>query len=61
MGGSKKNKEVRVKELPPLSQKTTKLGGEPNSYMDKYPSWSFKTCDKEQWSIFSESVRAIFF
>lgn len=61
MAGSKNKKEVRLKESPIFPRKKTKLGGVPDSYMDKYPSWSFKTCDKEQWSIFSDSVRAIFF
>lgn len=34
--------------------------GNPEQYYSQHPAWNFSSCDKEQWSFFSEAAREIF-
>lgn len=35
-------------------------GGNPDQYYSQYPAWNFSSCDKENWSLYSDGVRKIF-
>lgn len=56
MADSKKRiKRAREPEENHISQ-----GGNPEQYYSEHPSWNFSSCDKKNWSLYSEETRSIF-
>lgn len=59
MAESKKRvKQVRQIEKP--KGNSIGQGGNPDQYYSGHPAWNFASCDKENWSIYSDEVREIF-
>lgn len=56
MAGSKK----KVKQIKEPKGNCINQGGNPEQYYLRYPSWNFSSCDKEKWSLFSDTARGIF-
>ena len=48
MAGSKKNKQVKQKEIP--KGKSIAQGGDPAQYYSQTPAWSFANSDTEMWA-----------
>jgi hypothetical protein len=54
MAGSKKNKQIKQKEIP--KGKSIVQGGNPEQYYRENPAWSFASSDQEMWSFTQEHI-----
>lgn len=54
MAGSKKNKQVKQKEIP--KGKSIAQGGDPEQYYLQNPAWTFANADQEMWPFSQEHI-----
>lgn len=54
MAGSKKNKQIKQKEI--LKGKSIAQGGNPEQYYIENPAWSFANSDQDMWSFTQEHI-----
>lgn len=54
MAGSKRNKQVRQKEIP--KGKSITQGGNPEQYYMENPAWSFANSDQDMWPFTQEHI-----
>lgn len=54
MAGSKKDKQIRQKEVP--KGKSIAQGGNPEQYYSQNPAWTFANSDQEMWSLTQEHI-----
>lgn len=54
MAGSKKNKQIKQKEIP--KGKSIVQRENPDQYYSQNPAWSFATSDQEMWSFSKEHI-----
>ncbi|MBR5317716.1 MAG: hypothetical protein IKU39_07465 [Lachnospiraceae bacterium] len=54
MAGSKKNKQIKQKEIP--KGKCIAQGGNPEQYYIENPAWSFASADPDKWSFTQEHI-----
>lgn len=55
------NKKIkRVKRVKEPRGNSIGQGGNPDQYYSQYPAWNFSSCDKKEWSIYSDETREIF-
>lgn len=54
MAGSKKNKQIKQKEIP--KGKSIAQGGNPEQYYTENPAWSFANSDQSMWSFNQEHI-----
>lgn len=54
MAGSKKNKQIKQKEIP--KGKSIAQGGDPEQYYIETPAWSFANSDQDMWSFNQEHI-----
>ena len=54
MAASKKNKQIRPREIS--RGKSIAQGGNPEQYYSKNPAWSFANSDQEMWSFSQEHI-----
>ena len=57
MAVSKKNKQVKQKEIP--RGKSIAQGGNPEQYYIENPAWSFANSDQDMWSFTQEHIGGI--
>lgn len=54
MAGSKKDKQIRQKEVP--KGKSIVQGGDPEQYYSQNPAWTFANSDQGMWSFTQEHI-----
>lgn len=54
MAGSKKDKQIRQKEIP--KGKSIAQGGDPEQYYSQNPAWTFANSDQEMWAFSQERI-----
>ena len=54
MAGSKKDKQVKQKEIP--KGKSIAQGGDPEQYYSQNPAWTFANADQEMWAFSQEHI-----
>lgn len=54
MAASKKNKQIRQREIP--KGKSIAQGGNPEQYYSENPAWSFANSDQEMWPFSQEYI-----
>lgn len=54
MAGSKKDKQIRQKEIP--KGKSIAQGGDPEQYYSQNPAWTFANSDQEMWAFSQERL-----
>ena len=54
MAGSKKNKQVKQKEIP--KGKSIAQGGDPEQYYSQNPAWTFANADQEMWAFSQDHI-----
>ena len=54
MAVSKKNKQIRQREIP--KGKSIAQGGNPGQYYSENPAWSFANSDQEMWPFSQEHI-----
>lgn len=50
----------KVKQIKEPKGNYIGQGGNPDQYYSRHPAWNFSSCDKENWSIYSEEIREVF-
>ena len=54
MAGSKRDKQVKQKEIP--RGKSIVQGGDPEQYYSQNPAWTFANVDQEMWAFSQEHI-----
>lgn len=54
MAGSKKNKQIKQREIP--KGKSIAQGGDPEQYYSQNPAWTFANSDQEMWAFSREHI-----
>lgn len=54
MAGSKKNKQIKQREIP--KGKSIAQGGDPEQYFSQNPAWTFANSDQEMWAFSIEHI-----
>lgn len=54
MAGSKKDKQIRQKEIP--KGKSIAQGGDPEQYYSQNPAWTFANSDQEMWAFHKNAL-----
>lgn len=57
MAGSKKDKQIKQKEIP--KGKSITQGGDPEQYYSQNPAWTFANADQEMWALSQEHIREL--
>lgn len=57
MAGSKKDKQIKQKEIP--KGKSIAQGGDPEQYYSQNPAWTFANADQEMWALSQEHIREL--
>lgn len=54
MAGSKKDKQIKQKEIP--KGRSIAQGGDPEQYYSQNPAWTFANADQEMWAFSQEHI-----